>query len=115
MTPSALLPATLAVTVNSVVTLALTISNPSDAPLDITFGSGQQFDFTITDATLALVWQWSAGMAFAQFLSTHTVAAHASLVYTAQWMPTVKGTLHATGQLVGVSHHATASASLVIR
>lgn len=114
VTPTASLPATLSAKVDSVVTLTLTVSNPSSATTDVIFGSGQQYDFTVGDANGSLLWRWSTGMAFTQVVSTRSVAANGSLVFTAQWKPTSRGTLIATGSLVSISHGASAKISLVV-
>ena len=45
-------------------------------------------------------------------LTTQTIPANGTVVYTAQWKPTQKGTLFATGALVSQSHRA--EAKLVI-
>ena len=108
VTPSASLPATLAATVDSLVTLTLTISNPSIATVDVIFASGQQFDFAISDSGGALLWQWSTGLAFAQMFGTKSIAPNGSLVYAAQWKPIAHGVLNAVGSLVSTSHVAVA-------
>ena len=94
---------------DSVVTLTLTVSNPSSVPATIAHSSGQQFDFTVTDAASgALLWRWGMGMMFTQALGTETIPANGSLTYSATWKPTQKGSLVATGSLVSVSHRAEA-------
>lgn len=115
MPPSASLPATLITELDSVVTLTLTVSNPTAASATITFSSGQHFDFTITDAaTGTTLWVWSADKLFMQSLSSETIAPHGTLVYTAQWKPTTSGPLVATGTLVSLSHRAAAKAALSV-
>ena len=113
--PSVSLPATLSARVDTVVTLTLTVSNPSSAPADVTFGSGQRYDFTISDgSTGAQLWRWSMGIAFTQSLSTLTIPANGTLVFTQSWKPTQKGALVATGSLVSVSHRADAKLSITV-
>ena len=113
VTPSVLLPSALSAKVDSLVTLTLTVSNPSSAPAQVAFNSGQHSDFTISDAaTGALLWRSGAGALFIQMLTTQTIPANGTVVYTAQWKPTQKGTLFATGALVSQSHRA--EAKLVI-
>ena len=107
--PSLLLPATLSAKVDSLVTLTLSVSNPSSVPAEVAFNSGQRYDFTISDATNgAPLWRWGTGVLFAQMLSTQTIPANGTLVYTAQWKPTQKGNLIATGSLVSLSHRSDA-------
>ena len=113
--PRAPLPATLAITVDSVVTLTLTVSNPGSAPAAVLFGSGLHADFTIYDAsTSQRVWQWSADRMFMQVVSADTVPAKGQLVYSAQWQPTKKGTFTAVGTLVSRSHVADAKVPFVV-
>ena len=115
VTPNLSLPATLTAKVDSVVTLTLTVSNPTSVPAKVSFTSGQHVDFTISDATSGLaLWQWSADKLFMQMLSDETIPAHGSLVYTATWQPTQKGNLVATGSLVSLSHKADARVSLSV-
>ena len=107
--PSTSLPATLSARVDSVVTLTLTVRNPSSVPATIAHSSGQQFDFTVSDAASgALLWRWGMGMMFTQALGTETIPANGSLTYSATWKPTQKGSLVATGSLVSMSHRAEA-------
>ena len=113
VTPSVLLPAALSAKVDSLVTLTLTVSNPSSAPAQVAFNSGQHSDFTISDAaTGAVLWRSSAKALFIQMLTAQTIPANGTVVYTAQWKPTQKGTLFASGSLVSQSHRA--EAKLVI-
>ncbi|CAN5280630.1 hypothetical protein BH09GEM1_BH09GEM1_01930 [soil metagenome] len=103
--PRAPLPATLGITVDSIVTLTLTVSNPASTPATVLFGSGLHADFTIYDASTAQrLWQWSAGKLFTQVVSADTVPAKGQLVYTTLWQPTKKGLFTAVGSLVSRSH-----------
>ncbi|MDB4889307.1 MAG: hypothetical protein JWL61_1162 [Gemmatimonadetes bacterium] len=115
MTPSASLPATLATTVDSLVTLTLTVSNPTASPVRIDYSSGQHFDFTIADAaTGAALWVWSADKLFSQALTNETIPANGKVVYTAQWKPTKSGSFVATGSLVSLSHRAAAKLAVSV-
>jgi hypothetical protein len=115
VTPSVSLPATLSAKIDSLVTLTLTVSNPASTPAQVAFNSGQHYDFTISDAANgALLWRWSLGMGFTQVLSTQTIPANGTLVYTAQWKPTQKGNLIAAGSLVSLSHRADAKMFLMM-
>ncbi|MEO5818278.1 MAG: BsuPI-related putative proteinase inhibitor [Gemmatimonadaceae bacterium] len=116
MTPSAPLPATLTTTVDSVVTLTLTVNNPTSSPVTIDFSSGQHFDFTVCDAPAgAILWVWSADRLFMQALSSETIPANGKLEFTGQWKPTKSGSFVATGSLVSLSHRAIAKASLSVQ
>jgi hypothetical protein len=115
VTPSASLPATLTAKVDSLVTLTLTVSNPTSSPVKIEFSSGQHYDFTIYDASTGLaLWVWSADKLFMQALSSETIPANGKLVYTAEWKPTKSGSFVATGSLVSLSHRATTKAAVSV-
>jgi hypothetical protein len=113
--PSASLPATLTAKVDSLVTLTLTVSNPTSSPVDIDFSSGQHFDFTISDpSTSATLWAWSADKLFTQALSSETIPANEKLEFTAEWKPTQSGDFVATGSLVSLSHRAAAKLAVSV-
>lgn len=114
VTPSAPLAATLTATVDSVVTLTLQIVNPASTPAAVTFASGQQYDFTVFDATGARVWRWSDGMAFTMALGTSTIPGKGSVSYSARWKPLQKGTYTAVGSLVSMSHRADAKVAVTV-
>ncbi len=110
MPPSTLLPATLASTVDGVVTLTLAVSNPSSSPVEVEFSSGQHVDFTISDAmTNATLWVWSADKMFTQALNNERIPPNGTVDYSAQWNARESGSYIATGELVSLSHHATAT------
>ncbi|MEP7000853.1 MAG: BsuPI-related putative proteinase inhibitor [bacterium] len=109
VTPVGVLPATLTATVDSLVTLTLTVRNSSRSSIEVSFSSGQQYDFAIYDAATAVqLWRWSAARAFVQTFGTQSVPSNGTLVYTAQWRPARKGNLIATGSLVSTTHRADA-------
>ncbi len=115
VTPSASLPATLTTTVDSLVTLTLTVNNPTASPVKVDFSSGQRFDFTVTDAaTGATLWVWSADKLFMQMLTSETIPANGKLVYTAEWKPTKSASFVATGMLVSLSHRSGAKVAVSV-
>ena len=115
VTPGLTLPAALSVQVDSLVTLTLSVSNPSVTPAEVFFSSGQHFDFTVNDAADGrVIWRWGTDMLFSQALSTQTIPANGTLVYTAQWKPTRKGNLIAIGSLKSISHRAEARLSISV-
>ena len=79
------------------------------------FASGQQYDFTVSDSSGALLWRWSAEMAFAQMLGSITLAPNESLSYSAEWIPTATGELTASGALISISHIATAGTAFNVK
>jgi hypothetical protein len=114
--PSNELPAQLTATVGNVVTLTLTMKNPSAAPADVKFATGQKYDFVVIDSlTGKEAWRWSAGKAFAQSVETQSIPANGSLTFTETWTPPAKGLYLAHGILVSTSHRAEAYASVIVR
>lgn len=115
LAPAGALSATLAATVDSGVTLTLTVRNTAGTPAQVSFASGQHADFTVTDInTGAVVWRWGMGMLFTQVASVETVPPNGTLVYSARWTPAQKGKFVATGRLVSQSHQALASVPLTV-
>lgn len=109
VTPFVLLPSTLTIRVDTLVSLSFTVGSAVNAPAVISFPTSQQFDVAIHDAaSSALVWRWSDGMGFLQAFTSRTIAANGSFTYTASWRPVRKGAFVAVGNLVSVSHRADA-------
>jgi Intracellular proteinase inhibitor len=115
--PSDELPAQLSAAVSSnLVTLTLTVKNPSAAPVDVKFLSGQKYDFVVIDSlTGKEAWRWSAGKGFTQTVGTQPIPANGALTFTETWTPPAKGLYLAHGVLVSASHRAEAYASVVVR
>ncbi len=68
------------------VTLTFTARNRGDAPLSLTFSSGQLYDVVIgPPQSPAVVWRWSQGQFFTQALTTRTLAPGEALTLTATW------------------------------
>ena len=113
--PSDQLPATLTAAVGASVSLTLTVSNPTSSPMQVTYASGQRYDFAVTDSTTGLeVWRWSMGKGFTQSVGTETIPAGGSVTYTESWTPPKRGLYLAHGYLTSTSHRADAYASVVI-
>jgi len=113
--PSAQLPAKLTATVDSVVHLTLTISNPSAQSVDVAFPSSQKYEFAVSDTVTGReVWRWGANKSFAMMFGTQSIPGGGSLAFTEQWKPTAPGRYLAHGQLVSTSHRAEAYASVVV-
>jgi hypothetical protein len=51
---------------NEIVPLRISVTNTAGEKLPLTYPSGQKYDFTVTDASGAEVWRWSAGRSFTQ-------------------------------------------------
>ena len=60
------------------------VTNDGDNDYSIAHRDGQVYDFAILDKNGKTLYKWSDGMAFTQALTSSTVAAHKSEVYTAE-------------------------------
>lgn len=115
MLPSDSLSATLTATVDSVVTLTLTVSNPSSVPVEVGFPSGQRYDFVVRSAaTGASVWRWSADKLFAQALGHESIPAKGTITYSQRWTPTARGDFQVEGLLTSLSHRVSASTGVTV-
>lgn len=113
--PTSELPATLTTSVDSLVTMTLTVKNPSASAIRIAFSSGQKFDFVVTDSSTGRdVWRWSANKSFAAVYSEQVVPANGILAFSADWKPPTRGRYLVHGLLVSVSHRAEAYASVLV-
>src|SRR5262245_41610821 len=69
------------------VRFVLLVTNPTDRPIQLEFGSAQRYDFEVRDASGAEVWRWSADQMFAQVVGEEQLAPGATLKYEAVWRP----------------------------
>ena len=60
------------------------VTNNGDAPYTVAHRDGQVFDFAVLDKNGKALWRWSDGMAFTQALTSSSIDAHKSEVYTAE-------------------------------
>lgn len=78
----------LSVETGDTVRLTLQVTNPSTAPVAVTFSSGQSYDFVVRPAGAgAEVWRWSADMGFTQALRTLTLGPGETWTFTERWTP----------------------------
>lgn len=82
------------------VRFVLQVTNTGDSPVELTFPSGQSFDFVVLDGERE-VWRWSAERMFTQALRTETLPAGETRAYQATWNPPpgLSGELMARGWL----------------
>ncbi len=64
--------------------LELKVTNSGDTAYSIPHRDGQSYDFAILDKNNKELYRWSNGMAFTQALTSSSIAAHSSEVYTAE-------------------------------
>ena len=87
------------------VLLQLAVTNGSSAPVEMTFPSGQTYDFAVRQGD-QLLWQGSQAMRFIQQVRTETLAAGETRTYVEAWTAPAgtRGELTAQGWLVSSSH-----------
>lgn len=97
-----LLPSVQVTTTNDTVEFVLQVTNTTDAPVALTFPSGQSYDFVVYDASGAEVWRWSAEQMFTQALREEVVAPGETLTYSEVWVPEpgTSGSFEVMGVLV---------------
>jgi len=106
------LSATLTATTGTDVTFTFTVKNTKpDSVATVRFNDAQQFDIRVWDANDSLVWRWGADQAFAQTVTTRTLAPGESATYVAHWSPSKAGSYHAMAYLTSSSHGAVAFAN----
>ena len=60
------------------------VTNNGDTPYTVKHRDGQVYDFAVLDKNGKALWRWSDGMAFTQALTSSSIDAHKSEVYTAE-------------------------------
>lgn len=88
------------------VVLALQVTNPHDATVEVTFPTGQAYDFAVRDAGGRELWRWSAERGFTQAVQTRPLAPGATWSFTERWIPPAgtRGALTAVARLASSSH-----------
>jgi hypothetical protein len=83
-----------------------------DSSATVQFRDTQQFDMRVWDPNDSLVCRWGADQAFAQSLTTRTVAPIESMTFVAHWQPSTPDDYHAMAHPTNTSHGAVAFASV---
>jgi hypothetical protein len=85
----------------------LQVTNAGTQPVDLTFPSGQSFDFVVLQNGREL-WRWSADRIFTQAIRTETLPPGDTRSYDAAWAPPagVRGELVARGFLTARGNRA---------
>ena len=83
----------------------LSVTNASAEPVQLTFPSGQSFDFTVTDNGRE-VWRWSADQMFTQAVRTEMLQPGQTQSYRAAWIPPsgLSGEFMVRGMLTAQEH-----------
>lgn len=81
------------------------VTNVTDRPLVLEFGSAQRYDVEVRDDDGDAVWQWSADRVFAQVVGREDLAAGASMRFTTEWLGAEAGEEYvATGRLTSMNY-----------
>lgn len=99
-------------TAGDTVLLALQVTNPYQAPVQVTFVSGQTYDFAVRTGGTEL-WRWSADRGFTQAVRTLTLEPGATWSFGERWVRPagVRGELAAVGWLTSSTHPAERTAA----
>ena len=112
--PASPLVATLRVGVDSVVRLAFTVTNATDARIELKFPNAKTHDFIVADRSGAVLWRWSEGKAFGDVATVVAIGAHESITYTEQWRPTAHGELIAGALLTSATQNVSARTAFTV-
>lgn len=87
------------------VTLQLQVTNTAASPVQVTYPSGQTYDFFVRRGG-QLLWQWSETMRFMQSVRTETFGAGETRTWSETWRvpPGTRGELTAEAVLVSSTH-----------
>jgi len=93
----------------------LTVTNPGQRKVELTFPSGQTYDVVVYDAAGGEVWRWSTGQMFTQSLRNKPLDAHETVSYNATWKhPAIHGSLVAVATLTSTNYPSTARAAFAL-
>ncbi len=83
------------------------VTNTSGSPIELTFPTGQSFDFVVLDNGRE-VWRWSEDMMFTQAIRSETLRPDETRTYHAVWTParSVRGNYTVRGFLTAQEHRA---------
>ena len=79
------------------VVFTLHLSNPTTGPVQLSFTSGQRYDFMVSSLSGEVKWTWSADRSFIQSLDTLTMRAGETVNFDAAWSPSKPGEYAVTG------------------
>ena len=71
----------------AVVRFVFHVTNRADRKVELTFPSGQRYDFAVLDSDGREVWRWSADRMFTQSLQTRLLDPNETLTADERWNP----------------------------
>jgi hypothetical protein len=85
--------------------LSFRVTNASDGEVELTFPTGQTFEFVVEDEG-GEVWRWSGERAFTQAVRHERIEAGGTREYEADWVPAAgeRGELRVRGFLTALDH-----------
>lgn len=96
------------------VTFTLQVTNTSSQPLELSYNSGQEFDFIVSRGQQE-VWRWSSDRMFTQALRSETLASGETRTYAETWVPgSARGDFIVVGRLAARNHSAEQASSFRI-
>lgn len=91
-------------TANGKVGFAIEVTNESTKRAELTFASGQAYEFVVLDSTGQEIWRWSKGRMFTQAMQSKLLEAYDSAIYRERWSPPQKGTYTLVAELYSDNH-----------
>jgi hypothetical protein len=73
------------VSVSNGVAFTLHVTNVTDHSVELTFPSGQAYDFIVVDSVGRELWRWSQGRMFTQALKNRFLDSKETVTYQEQW------------------------------
>ena len=89
---------------DSDVRLVFHITNTSNRPVELEFGTGQRYDFAVRSADGGEVWRWSRDRMFTQMVGSETIAAGGNLKYEERFPLRGTGVFTAIAQLTSTNY-----------
>jgi hypothetical protein len=100
--------------VGRAVRFVLRLTNNAGRAEKLTFNSGQQFDFWVTDADKE-IWRWSEERLFTQAIDERTLDAQGSLTLAESWTTTKAGSFVAHGEVKAQGYERALTGELTVR
>ena len=111
---SPLVPSIQAYTSGDGVTLVLQVLNTAPAALEMSFPTGQSYDFVVRQGPRE-VWRWSEGRSFTQAVRMETVGPGETLRFQEEWVPgEVRGEFTVVGVLASSDHRVEQSTRITL-